>query len=218
MRKFLLLAISVMVASAAFISCDDEETYADQKEREAKQINKWLLDHKVDVITMEEFLKDTVTNNPDNGPDKSRNEYVLFEDNGVYMQIVRRGNGRAIKDGERWNLNADYVELYVGDGDTMTMNIYQQTPDQFTLKRSGANYTASFTKGVMLSAYGYSVPNSWLMPFPYITPGFLNSNAAKVRLIVPHNQGTQHAASNVYPSFFEITLSPFKNTVNDGND
>lgn len=218
MRKFLYLAVSLVLASAAFVSCDDEETYADQKEREAKNIRKWLATEGIDVISMAEFLKDTITDNPFTGPDSSRNEYVLFTDNGVYMQIIRRGNGRVIQDGERWDMNADYVEVSVASGDTTLMNIYEQTPDKFRVNRSGDNYSASFTQGFMLAAYGYSVPNAWLMPFPFIKPGFLNNNAAKIRLIVPHNQGTQAASSNVVPMFYEITLSPFKNTVINGND
>lgn len=211
MKKILYLAAMLAAVNMVLISCDDEETYADQKEREAKQINKFIADNKIDVISLEQFLKDTITNNPETGPDKSRNEYVLFADNGVYMQIVRRGDGRQIDAGEQWNLNARYVETYVGTGDTMTMNLFQQEPDIFYLKRTGGNYTASFTSGIMALTYGYSVPNSWIMVFPYITPGFPHGvPAAKVRLIAPHNQGTQNAASNVYPTFYEITISTQK--------
>ena len=45
------------------------------------------------------------------------------------------------------------------------------------------------------------------MIMPFIKPGLLNADGAKVRLIVPHNQGTQLAASNVYPAFYEITIT-----------
>lgn len=219
MKKFLYLAVAFVVASMAFMSCDDEETYAEQKEREAKQINRWISSHGIDVISMSEFLKDTITDNPETGPDKSRNEYVLFSDNGVYMQIVKRGKGHSVQPGEQTYMNARFVERYVSSGDTITQNLYQAEPDRFSVKRDGDNYTASFIKidgsvGIMLYVYGYSVPNAWLMPFPYIKPGMLDG-AAKVRLIVPHNQGTQTAAANVYPTFYEITLSPYRNNGND---
>ena len=78
------LAVLFVVASASVISCDDEETYAEQKEREARQIENWISQHNIREISMTEFLRDTVT-------DVDRNEYVLFSDNGVYMQIVKRG-------------------------------------------------------------------------------------------------------------------------------
>ena len=215
MKKILYLAVSLVVASLAFTSCDDEETYAEQKEREAKQINNWISQHNIEVISVSDFLKDTITNNPETGPDKTRNQYVLFPDNGVYMQIVKRGAGSTVKPGETKNMNARFVERYVSSGDTIIMNLYQSEPDLFYVKRTGDNYSASFINGtggtmsIMARLYGYSVPNAWLMPFPYIKPGMLDG-AAKVRLIVPHNQGTQTAAANVYPTFYEITISSQK--------
>lgn len=211
MKKFLYLATLLALVQLTAVSCDDEETYADQKERENKQIDQYLKDNRIDVISMAEFLKDTITNNPETGPDTTRNEYVLFSDNGVYMQIIRRGEGRPIESGEQWNMNARYVEKYVSTSTLMTMNLYQHEPDVFYLKRTGGNYTASFTSGVMSQTYGNSVPNAWIMTFPYIRPGFPQGlPAAKVRLIVPHNQGTQTAASSVYPTFYEITISTQK--------
>lgn len=196
-----------MAMSLMFVSCKDEETYADQKDREAKQISKWLTDNKIDVISMADFLKDTITNNPVTGPDSTLNQYVLFSDNGVYMQIIRRGEGRLMKSGDIWDMNARYTEQLVRNGDLMSMNTYEREPDIFYVQRTGDNYTGSFRSGVMPGRYGNSVPNSWLMIMPFIKPGLLNADGAKVRLIVPHNQGTQLAASNVYPAFYEITIT-----------
>ena len=212
MKKLIYIVFGIVAVSSLFSSCkDEEETYAEQKEREAKQVRAWLDTHEVDVITLADFLKDTVTNNPETGPDFTRNEYVLFEDNGVYMQIVRRGEGRQISAGDTWYMNARYVESYVGSGDTLTMNLFQQDPDVFYVKRTGDNYTASFTSGIMSRAYGYSVPNAWIMAMPFIKPGLLNgSGAAKVRIVAPHNQGTQTAATTVYPTFYEIIITTQK--------
>ena len=95
-NKFFWLA---MVLPALFVlaSCDDEETYAEQKEKERDAIAAFLgrnvniIDETGDTIckvgvinkiSEEQFLaQDTVT-------DLSRNEYVLFSSSGVYMQIV----------------------------------------------------------------------------------------------------------------------------------
>ena len=213
MKKIIFAVLGFVAVSSLFISCkDDEETYAEQKEREAKQVRTWLDNHDIDVITVSEFLKDTITNNHETGPDTTRNEYVLFEDVGVYMQIVRRGEGRMIESGETRYYNARYVEKYVGTGDIMTMNTYEQEPDVFYVKRTGGNYSASFTRGIMAQAYGTTVPSAWLMTMPYIKPALLNgSSAAMVRLIAPHNQGTQTAASSVYPAFYEIIITTQQN-------
>ena len=127
------------------------------------------------------------------------------------MQIIRRGEGHQISDGETWYMNARYVERYLGTGDTLTMNMYEQEPDVFYVKRTGGTYSASFKSGIMQRAYGYSVPNSWIMTMPYIKPVLYNGNSAKVRIIAPHNQGTQNAASSVYPTFYEITITKQKN-------
>lgn len=209
-RFYLALAVPALLLMP-MVSCDDEETYAEQKEREISQINSFLLENDVDVISLEDFLKDTITDNSETGPDFTRNEYVLFSDKGVYMQIVRRGKGRTMASGERWNMNARYHEIYVSTGDTLTMNRFQLGADKFYIKRTGDSYTASFTGGVMLQTYGSSVPNAWIMAMPYIRPGFLNGDAsAKIRLIVPHNEGTQTAAQSVYPTFYEITISTEK--------
>lgn len=213
MKKIFVAVLGFVAVSSLFLSCKDkEETYAEQKEREAKQVRTWLETHNIDVITVPDFLKDTITNNNETGPDSTRNEYVLFEDVGVYMQIVRRGEGRMIESGETRYYNARYVEVYLGTGDTMTMNKYQQEPDVFYVKRTGGNYSASFTSGVMASGYGTSVPNAWIMTMPYIKPALLNgSSAAKVRIIAPHKQGTQAAASSVYPAFYEIIITTQQN-------
>jgi len=212
MKKLIFAVLGLVAFSSVLTSCkEDEETYAEQKERETKQVRAWLDSHNVDVISIQEFLKDTITDNPITGPDTTRNEYVLFEDNGVYMQIIRRGEGRQISAGETWYLNARYVESYVGSGDTLTMNLFQQDPDVFYVKRTGDTYSGSFLSGIMTRAYGNSVPNSWLMTMPFIKPALYNGNSAKVRIIAPHNQGTQTAAGSVYPAFYEITITKPKN-------
>ncbi|MCQ2056733.1 MAG: DUF4827 domain-containing protein [Bacteroidaceae bacterium] len=210
MKKNLLMSLAMACMCAAMVSCDDEETYAEQKAREAKQISAYLAARNIDVISVPEFLKDTITDNPDTGPDRSRNEYVLFPESGVYMQIVQRGDGHGISSGETW-LNARYLEIYVATGDTMTMNLREKSADEFCVTRTGDMFSASFISGIMPSSYGNSVPNSWIMTLPYLTPGFLNGeSSAKVRIIAPHNEGTQKAANSVYPTFYEIYISTQK--------
>ena len=48
MKKILYLATILAIVQVTAVSCDDEETYADQKERENKQINQFLKDNKKD--------------------------------------------------------------------------------------------------------------------------------------------------------------------------
>ena len=141
-----------------------------------------------------------------------KNEFVLFEDKGIYMQIVRKGEGRKMESGERGVYMARYIEQNIETGDTISGSLYASSPDYFTCKRDGDSFTASFTQGYMMNTYSSSaVPNGWLVPFSYITPGRPNDKAAKVRLILPHSQSTSMASQYVYPTYYEITYIPEPN-------
>ena len=89
-----------MIAFAGFISCSDDQTYAEQKDKERKAVDAFLKRDVtivgpsgdticnvgvINVITEQEFINQDSTTNLEN------NEYVLFANNGIYMQIVRRG-------------------------------------------------------------------------------------------------------------------------------
>lgn len=200
MRKYIFVAAMTMIATL-WCSCDDVETYAEMKEKEKAHIEDFISEQGIKVITKAEFEKDTIT-------EVEKNEFVLFEDKGVYMQIVRRGEGKMMEDGDRTVFMARYLEQNIETGDTISANLYA-SPDYFTCKREGDSFTASFTQGYMLNVYGSSaVPSGWLVPFSYITPGRPNDKGAKVRLIVPHGQGTTTASQYVYPTYYEITYIP----------
>ena len=200
MRKYIFVAAMTMIATL-WCSCDDVETYAEMKEKERAHIEDFISEQGIKVITKAEFEKDTIT-------DVEKNEFVVFEDKGVYMQIVRRGEGKMMEDGDRTVFMARYLEQNIETGDTISANLYA-SPDYFTCKREGDSFTASFTQGYMLNVYGSSaVPSGWLVPFSYITPGRPNDKGAKVRLIVPHGQGTTTASQYVYPTYYEITYIP----------
>ncbi len=211
MRNTHIYLLSYITFTLLLSSCNKTETYADQKAKEKHWINAFIEENKIDIISIEKFLTDTITNNPETGPDFSKNEYVYFQDKGVYMQIIRRGTGEAIADGERKVLTARYYEYAIFEADTLTINLYNTDPDIFTCIRSESVYSASFTSGNMFAIYGSAVPNGWIMALPYIKPGFYNGPpSAKIRLILPHNEGTRQAASNVYPCFYELTIMPQK--------
>ena len=62
----------------------------------------------------------------------------------------------------------------------------------------------------MYSIYGTtSVPSGWLIPLTYVKPSRTTSSekVARVRLIVPHGQGTSQASQYVYPCYYEITYN-----------
>ena len=66
MKKLIFAVLGLVAVSSLLLSCKEkEETYAEQKEREARQVREWIDSHDIDCISLQEFLKDTVTDNPE---------------------------------------------------------------------------------------------------------------------------------------------------------
>lgn len=197
-----------------FTSCDDTETYSDLKEAERDAINRYISTKGIKVISQSQFTSQGETT------DVAKNEYVYLDKSGVYMQIVRKGSGTQIKDGEtlgilsrfaEYNIKENYllirndIPFYVVIGNTSYD--YSSYPDKMTVQRIGSTFTASFVSGAMSMYHNStSVPAGWLVPLQYINVGrWSEGEVAKVRLIVPHSQGTVDASSTVYPCYYEIT-------------
>ena len=206
MKKYIHIAL-MMACAVALFACDDTETYAEMKEKEKAHIYDFISEQGIQVIDTATFRKNNYTT------DVERNEFVLFPNKGIYMQIVRKGEGRMMEDGERITFMTRYMEYNIESGDTISGNLYASLPDYFICTRTGDSFTnAEFTQGYMLSLYNSSaVPEGWLLPLSYITPGRPNDKAAKVRLILPHSVSTSLAAQQVYPTYYEITYIPEPN-------
>lgn len=199
----ILYALVVIATLTAMISCDDYETYSEKKEKERKAINNFINEQGITVISQDEFEAQ------DNTTDTTANEYVYLDKSGVYMQIVREGCGTPLEENKQVNLLIRYLEYDILDTLYLSYNITTpSTYDKMSVTRSGSTYSASFVFGVMYSTYGASVPSGWLVPFDYINLGRQTSaddEIAKVKLIVPHSQGTTSASASVYPCYYEIT-------------
>ena len=200
--SFIWLALVAMVVLS---SCRDHETYADQKKRERAAISDYIQREGIKVISEDEFkAKGYVT-------DTTKNEFVVFESTGVYMQIVRSGCGDAIKVGETADVLCRFYETnLLTDSLQLSNNVmaYGAYYDKMTVTNSSGSFTASFVSGIMYQVYGSSVPTGWLVPLTYVKvgrPANENEKIAKVRLIVPHDSGHSNAIQYVYPCLYEIT-------------
>lgn len=198
--------------AVAMVSCNNDETYADQLDREKAAIQKYLTDNKVKVISEEQFFAQ------DSTTDETQNEFVLMNSSGVYMQIVNKGCGSKIASGETATVLCRFTEMnLLTDSITLTNNIlyYQAIVDKMNVTNTAGTYTAYFDtrSSLMYSAYGStysttSVPSGWLVPLPYIKIGRVESDSdsiAKVRIIVPSAEGHYVASSNVTPYMYELT-------------
>jgi hypothetical protein len=200
------ICILALFGLILFSACNHHETYADQKKKERAAINQYLVDAKIKVISESTFKQNGYITNVSN------NEYVLFENTGVYMQIVRMGCGEKLKNGETANVLCRYNEYNLFTDSLQTSNRvlhYSSRPDKMSVTKNSGTFTASFSYGVMVDYYGTSVPSGWLVPFAYINlgrPVNETDEVAYVKLIVPHSEGQKMATQAVYPCYYEITF------------
>lgn len=208
MKKIIFL-LAIVLGGICSTSCSKQETYDDQLKRERKSINAFIVNHKINVITESQFQEQ------DSTTDVSKNQYVLFKNSGVYMQIVEKGTGEKLKDGETSTILCRFEETNVA-GDSLqlsNMNLrWDGIVDKMMVTRTSGTFSASFDKSSSVMARIYrsaSVPKGWLVPLPYIKIGRITSASDKlahVRLIVPSAQGQVLANKEVYACFYDITF------------
>ena len=208
MKKITTILLA-LVGVIVFVACNKHETYADQVEAERKSIESYIKNKGIKVISEEQFQAAGETT------DTAKNEYVLFESSGVCRQILRKAVGEKIKPGEKvtvlcrfseWNLNRSQDSIQLS-------NEVMREPDMMYVSNTSGTFTGTFdTSSSMYRVYSeYSkttVPTGWLLPLSYIYVGRVvnvGDELAKVRIIVPHDKGQEHATRNVYPTVYEIT-------------
>ena len=206
MKKLGILLMMVFGLGLAFQSCNYSKTYAEMKEDEREAIQRFIELNDIKVIDEDQFAEqDSTTNVADN-------EYVLFAESGVYMQVVERGNGDLLEEG-RHEILVRYLEKRIveeGTADTLSLNTISNLyphPDEFILTKEKNSLSASFSNGgAMYSTHSSAyVPSGWLLPLNYLKVGREISGRSKIKLILPHSEGTATASSQVFPCYYEIT-------------
>lgn len=214
MKKLLYILLAVCCISSVF-SCRDEETYADMKNKEKNAIKKFLKDNDfvgpiTEISEAQFYAQDSIT-------DTLKNEFVLFKEDGIYMQIVNRGEGKSMIEMAKEQSSDStisktiicrFLEYDIEGGSITYSNIYSAAIiDKMlcTYTHFGRSYKASFTEGYMKNYYESAVPKGWIKPLDYIRLTRNAGRIAKVRLIVPHSSGTGNAQGYVLPMYYEIS-------------
>ncbi|MDL2247435.1 DUF4827 domain-containing protein [Bacteroides sp. OttesenSCG-928-J23] len=204
MKKLFLLFFSLLVLGNLFQSCSDTKTYAEQLQEERDAIGKFLKANNITVISVDDFEVDTITRCEPDYPNE--NEYVLFPD-GVYMQIVDRGEGRKPQNRDEITvrfLEYDIMEEYETGASNYNRDAYA---DPFYYTVSGTNVTGQFSdyNKSWLYKFYYSnnitdmtIPPGWLVPLRYV------KDYSRVKLIVPSKMGHSYSSKYVYPFFYDI--------------
>lgn len=205
-NTFYSVLCCMIIGIFAFSSCNEVETFAEKKDKERDAINQYISEHNIKVITESQFHKQ------DSTTDVSKNEYVLFENTGVYMQIVRKGAGDKLRHGkaaellirfDEWNIMGDSLQMSNRNMGAAYM------PEVVSVYNSYGVFTASFVSGLMAANYGAYVPPGWLVPLTYINIGRQTSSEteiAHVKIIVPADQGHESASSFVCPFHYELYI------------
>lgn len=194
--------MTVLVMFSTLWSCDDYETYGERKERERDAINAYIKSNNIKEISEDEFVLKGCTT------DTTAHEYVYLTKSGIWMQIIRKGEGTMLENKKQVNVLVRYIEYNIQTESVLSTNYNSvNLYDKMTVYREGSSYTASFVQGVMNSVYGASVPAAWLVPLDYVTLSRPTSDQAlaEVRLIVPHSQGTSSAMSSVYACYYQLS-------------
>lgn len=198
-----IFALLAFCCLGSLLSCNDYETYGDMKEKERKAIREFISDSSFVVISEKQFHENgDVT-------DVSKREFVYLDNSSIYMQIVDKGCGTPIADGENTELLMRFLEVGLIDSTAVYNDVNPYDVDIMSVKRQGNTFTCSFTSGIWCSTYGGSVPEGLIIPLNYLNlgrPRSADDRIAKVRLIVPHTRGHAIATQYVYPYYYEISL------------
>ena len=213
---FVILVVMGFAGMAMLNSCNKGETYAEMKKKEKNAIEAFIKDNSligpIHVISESTFYaQDSLT-------DTKNNEFVLFQEDGIYIQIVCKGEGQsAVEMAKTFTDSTLYTsvlcrffEYDIEHASNTCSNIATSSnmvdKIQLTYSHRGKSYSGSFTQGYMLRRYGSVVPKGWFKPFDYIKLSHNSGRIAKVRLIVPHSSGTSNASQYVLPCYYEITF------------
>ncbi len=209
MKQILSFIVILLCAIVLGTSCSDTETYADLKKKENAAIKSFLTNNDVNVISETVFAAQGYTTNLDN------NEYVLFDSNGIYLQIVRQGCGEKLKDGETADILVRFTEYnLLGDSIQLSNDVlyYSSIVETMTVTNTSGTFSGSFdsSNSLMYTAYASaSVPSGWLYPLTYVNIGRQETEddeLAKINVVVPSAQGQYYASVNVYPCLYTLTF------------
>lgn len=228
MKKF-LFAMIAFAAVLSFAACNDSETYKDMRDRELDSISSFLRKENIKVISEDEFNRRWKNNEKLTDTAKNNNEWVLFNSNGIYMQVIDQGCGDYIKKGTSVDVLVRFDEYnlsYAAEMSDKCLTLSNKVPaysyyiDKISVTNTSGTFTGSFVDpkaSLMANTYNSSnygsvsstVPSGWLIPFTWIKigrPMTDDERIVHVRLLVPHSYGTTSASGSVQACVYDMTL------------
>ena len=203
-NRIIILLISLITISLT--ACDKTVTYADLLDQERKSISKFL---KYGGIYTEELPADTSLIKVSGTRNAISTKVPFYElENDVYMQVIDKGNGRTIKEGERVYFRFLRVNL----------NTWATAPydiKMFDLNDGGVGnyYYPDINEYCFDYVKDYNVPMSQYYDFGLGIEYPLAHlyDRAKVYLILPSKVGFSESVSSVVPYLYYIEYTIAKN-------
>ena len=227
MKKF-LFAMIAFAAVFSFAACNDSETYKDMRDRELDSISSFLRKENIKVISEDEFTGRWNNNQRLTDTAKNNNEWVLFNSNGIYMQVIDQGCGDYIRKGQTADVLVRFDEYnlsYAAEISDKCLTLSNKVPaysfdvDKMSVTNTSGTFTGSFvdpkaslmalTYNSSYSGLSSTVPSGWLIPFSWVKigrPKTDDDRIAHVRLLVPHSYGTTSASGSVQACVYDMTL------------
>ena len=212
----------------SFAACNDSETYKDMRDRELDSISSFLRKENIKVISEDEFTRRWNNNQRLTDTAKNNNEWVLFNSNGIYMQVIDQGCGDYIRKGETADVLVRFDEYnlsYAAEISDKCPTLSNKVPaysfyiDKMSVTNTSGTFTGSFvdpkaslmalTYNSSYSGLSSTVPSGWLIPFSWVKigrPKTDDDRIAHVRLLVPHSYGTTSASGSVQACVYDMTL------------
>ena len=176
MKQKLILIMLLCGFLVIGTSCKDDKTYAELLQEEQDSIDKYLKGYRVADIPAN--LDDLETTNGDR--ESADAPYYRLED-GVYMQIISKGNGTPIQKGDK--------VASTGSADAVG-NFYYENIDDYYFNYNTVTTSSSTTYGLGIE-----------YPLQYV------GNKAVVKVIVPSKMGFTESISSVIPYLYLIEYS-----------
>lgn len=203
-NRVIILLISLITISIT--ACDKTVTYADLLDQERKSISKFL---KYGGIYTEELPADTSKIKVSGTRNAISTKVPFYElENDVYMQVIDKGNGRIINEGERVYFRFLRVNL----------NTWATAPydiKMFDLNNGGVGnfYYPDINEYCFDYVKDYNVPMSQYYDFGLGIEYPLAHlyDRAKVYLILPSKVGFSESVSSVVPYLYYIEYTIAKN-------
>ncbi|MBE6299142.1 MAG: DUF4827 domain-containing protein [Bacteroidales bacterium] len=203
-NRVIILLISLITISLT--ACDKTVTYADLLDQERKSISKFL---KYGGIYTEELPADTSKIKVSGTRNAISTKVPFYElENDVYMQVIDKGNGRIINEGERVYFRFLRVNL----------NTWATAPydiKMFDLNNGGVGnfYYPDINEYCFDYVKDYNVPMSQYYDFGLGIEYPLAHlyDRAKVYLILPSKVGFSESVSSVVPYLYYIEYTIAKN-------